>query len=515
MAEMDNLATKQQLSEVNMEGQGNEGRLLAEGNSRGGSSSDDARSPIDIQELMQQIRQRVKEDSKTLNLKAPHRKPHQVSQESSKTSPLLYREELNYLNAHWHDWSGAWEVTSHRPVVGRFITKMKRFFLGVVWKYLLKDYMERERQFHMNLVRHLNETAKYIDTRDSEIFWQLVNKIDVDIENSGNRIDRIVDEVRAALVGMQMEIEQSGAKQSQFMSEGLGRIENLTFKTAEAHDLIRGIERTLALLDVHSVKQSPDSQEENIDEGDTVSPELSEDFPEGRGVLNYLLLENRYRGTEELIKARQADYLGYYLQAKSKVVEIGCGRGEFLELLRENGVDAVGVDLDTAMIARCREKNLEVVHQDALSYLGKLPAGSIGGVFAAQLVEHLDRESLETLISLCFRAVQPGGVVIFETINPQSFAALARNFFRDPTHVWPLHPDTLRYMMELKGFDTKDVLMKSPYPEEAVLRPIHTVGPVPARWEHLVRQVNDNIDRLNDCLFGYQDYAVVGVVPAN
>jgi O-antigen chain-terminating methyltransferase len=101
---------------------------------------------------------------------------------------------------------------------------------------------------------------------------------------------------------------------------------------------------------------------------------------------------------------------------------------------------------------------------------------------------------------------------VLETINPQSVTALARNFFRDPTHIWPLHPDTLRFMMEMSGIRTNTILLKSPYPAEATLQPVEISPYLPARWRSTLEGMNDNIFRLNELLFGHQDYAIVGVI---
>jgi O-antigen chain-terminating methyltransferase len=133
-------------------------------------------------------------------------------------------------------------------------------------------------------------------------------------------------------------------------------------------------------------------------------------------------------------------------------------------------------------------------------------------VFAVQVVEHLTRDELAELFKLVAVKVKPGGHAAFETINPQSYTALARNFFRDPTHVWPLHPDTLSFVMEMQGLKTEKVLYRSPYPAEAMLQPLELSPYLPGRWHILLQQINDNVKRLNDLLFGHQDYCIVALI---
>ena len=100
----------------------------------------------------------------------------------------------------------------------------------------------------------------------------------------------------------------------------------------------------------------------------------------------------------------------------------------------------------------------------------------------------------------------------FETINPGSVCALSSNFFRDPTHVWPLHPDTMRFMMEMHGIATQEVMLRSPYPDDVTLQPIRIQEYLPARWSSTLNAINANMDRLNSILFGHQDYCIVGRV---
>ena len=122
----------------------------------------------------------------------------------------------------------------------------------------------------------------------------------------------------------------------------------------------------------------------------------------------------------------------------------------------------------------------------------------------------MKKEQLETLIRLAVRKVRPGGKIVLETINPQSIVALSSNFFRDPTHVWPTHPDTLRYIFELSGVAETEVHYLAPFPPSAMLQPIEITPYLPAHWKLALEALNDNVTRLNGLLFGHQDYCVVG-----
>ena len=144
---------------------------------------------IDVQALMAKIREDIKSEADKLDGSAPSYIPQ--SQSSSSETPLLYSEELNYLNEHWNNLSHQTEITSHRPVVGPIIVKAKKFLVNSIWNFVLRDYFERERNFQMNLVKHLNNSARYIDDRIEKIFWQLVDKMDQDVKGLNQRVDKL------------------------------------------------------------------------------------------------------------------------------------------------------------------------------------------------------------------------------------------------------------------------------------------------------------------------------------
>ncbi len=142
-----------------------------------------------------------------------------------------------------------------------------------------------------------------------------------------------------------------------------------------------------------------------------------------------------------------AEYVPRF-DGQSDVLDIGCGRGEFLELLKARGVTARGVDTNHEMVEVCRAHGLDVTEDDALRLLMTLDDSSVGGIFAAQVVEHLQPRYLMRLLDTAAHKMRPGGVLVLETINPACWLAFFESFVRDVTHVWPLHPETLQYLTE-------------------------------------------------------------------
>jgi SAM-dependent methyltransferase len=190
----------------------------------------------------------------------------------------------------------------------------------------------------------------------------------------------------------------------------------------------------------------------------------------------YRAFEDRYRGSREIIKDRLRAYAPFtapLLQGgPAAALDLGCGRGEWLELLGEDGFDARGVDLDDGMLAACHERGLAARHCDALAALRAQPDASLALVSAFHLVEHLPFELVQDLITESLRALRPGGLLIMETPNPENLTVGATSFYRDPTHVRPLPPDLLGFAADHAGFGRQRIVRLQ---EEAQL---HTDAPL-------------------------------------
>jgi len=229
-------------------------------------------------------------------------------------------------------------------------------------------------------------------------------------------------------------------------------------------------------------------------------------IPQTAPQFDYFGFEERFRGSEDEIRERQSGYLRYFTSAP--VVDLGCGRGEFLELLRNAGIEAHGVDVNRDMILCCRDKGLEAVQSDLMSWLGEQEEGSLGGIFCAQVIEHMHADDVMRLVCLCQRMLRPGGCVLLETVNPASLWALA-NFYLDFTHVRPLHPEAMRFLLESNQFERVDVLYSSPAPFTDQVPEV----PDTPHFAEAAGLFNRAIRHLNAFVYGAADYAVVGYRP--
>ncbi len=177
-------------------------------------------------------------------------------------------------------------------------------------------------------------------------------------------------------------------------------------------------------------------------------------------LINYFIFENEFRGPEDVISERQKKYVKYFKACKN-VLDIGCGRGEFIELLKRKKIRATGIDSDTNMVKVCQKRKLNVYSTDLFDYLLSCMDNYHDGIIALQVVEHLNSRRVQNFVKLCFDKVEKNRYVIFETVNPLCPQALGY-FWADLTHEKPLVPQVLRYICSYYGFSKVDIVGRTP-----------------------------------------------------
>jgi O-antigen chain-terminating methyltransferase len=217
---------------------------------------------------------------------------------------------------------------------------------------------------------------------------------------------------------------------------------------------------------------------------------------------HYAAFENRHRGNEEEVKKQQSQFLPYF-QEKGKVLDLGCGRGEFLELCRDNGIEAQGIDLNEQMVEICRDKGLDCQKGDILESLAEKSDTTLGGIFSSQVIEHLAPAQLKKLVELAFVKLAPGCHLVLETINPASVFALVQIYFLDLTHQKPIHPQTLKFLLESSGFEDVEIKYSQPLEQEQLQT-------LPGADE-TASILNRNIDSLNKLLYAPPNYSAIGL----
>ncbi|MCP4653791.1 MAG: class I SAM-dependent methyltransferase [bacterium] len=376
-------------------------------------------------------------------------------------------------------WTGDHEfpVRSHRGLIGRFLVFCKRLLRPVV-KSPVNDLWDRQRVFNLILIETLDR-----ERRGSQELREHVGRMQRDFQ--------------AAIEAHAGRLEDFDVRIASGMTEVMGHNDALFARVdqkldryrREARELWDRLGALIAATEASPPKPLAEVQREQ----------------------SYLELERRQRGSEEEIAERIAAYLPH-LEGRGEVVDLGCGRGEALELFAAHGIAARGVDSSGEMVARCRDKGLAAAKADLLDYLAEIEEGSLGGLVSFHVVEHLPPEALERLIRLAWRALGKGGALILETPSPLSVVMAARNFWIDPTHRRPVHPASLEVLFREAGFEPVQRFDLHPFPADERLPEID-LATLPEDQRALADSVNRLRDLLDDLLFGHRDFAMVGVKP--
>jgi O-antigen chain-terminating methyltransferase len=222
----------------------------------------------------------------------------------------------------------------------------------------------------------------------------------------------------------------------------------------------------------------------------------------------YVSFEDQFRGTREDIKQRAHYYLPIIqaVQAGSPeapILDVGCGRGEWLELLKENGLRARGIDLNRVMVGQCQEMGLDVIEAEGIAHLRSLKSNSLSAVTGMHIIEHLPFRILIALFDETLRALKPGGAAIFETPNPENLIVGACDFYYDPTHRNPLPPPVVQFTMEARGFVRSQIHRLNEY---------RVIDSLKLMDEKVLgsAEINPLIKLIKQHYFAAPDYAVIG-----
>jgi O-antigen chain-terminating methyltransferase len=433
-------------------------------------------------------------------------------------------------NRELSDWRWLWEgdrefgVRSHRRFIGPIIVAFKRFVRALT-RGPQHDLWERQRRFNLLIQDYLETTAELREAQPRLIARQddveaAAHAVASDLQTVQKELLRDLEDLRQSL---RKEIEQVYGDMTtlrdthlEYLQDHAQRTEVLEgFMSSGVDDLRLHVATLFARADQKFDAYRRRSQElfgrlQSL----LAVAESGDPTPLARAVeeQGYVELERLFRGSEKEIGRRLEPYLGY-LEGKAPVLDLGCGRGEALALLVGHGVDARGVDSSAEMVEQCREKGLVAEVGDLFEALAGEPEASLGGVVSFHVIEHLPPDSLERLVKLAWRALRPGGVLALETPSPLSLMVSARNFWIDPTHKRPVHPDSLKLSFELAGFDPVFRLDLQPFADDLRLSEISSER-LPTNQVELVERVNRLRDELDALLFGYQDFGMVGFKPA-
>jgi len=340
------------------------------------------------------------------------------------------------------------------PLVG-YLLKM------IVNLILLPRTLERIQAFQNDTYGRLNEAARTSNRRLDVLGSELNEAAQI----LNRRLDALGSELNEAAQISNRRLYALG-KELDEATQNIVNIKN-SLETKVNNEVVKNI-----IDDVGDLIRKIKDHEYSITEQDARFKSFLDEAKRSKEALDekkhshdamYVAFEDKFRGTREDISQRVSIYLKYIKKVKAgtkdaPVIDVGCGRGEWLELLKENEYSAKGVDLNREMIKVCRSRMLEVTESDAVAYLKELKPESAGAITAFHVAEHLPLEVLIGFLDESLRVIKRDGILILEAPNPENLIVGACNFYKDPTHINPIPPETLQFMVNNRGFKDIEIL---------------------------------------------------------
>ena len=387
-----------------------------------------------------------------------------------------------------------------RGPVYRLSRRMAHTLLGPRFSARVRQQLLQPRETAAEALRRGEASLRRIEQLEEQVASLQRRSLDVEL---------VGVEVHAATINLELLKGEVNAVERALEDLGMAiapatGLAGAGVRLSELRERVNGLDRRLraaisATLSQPSQPSQPAQGEGSPAAGRTEAPASA---PES-ALFDYVAFERRFRGDPEAITAQMSERYLDLLADNAPVIDVGCGRGELVELLGRRGVEAIGVDTDPSMVAEARDRGLDVRLVDGGSFLRGLEPGSVGSIIATHVVEHIDLDALVELLELAATRLRPGGVLIAETPNPASLIVLGNSYILDPTHVRPLHPSLLAFLCEGAGF--RDVRLRFYSPASGYHLPMITDPQAPP-W---AKQINEAFGKLNEVLFGPQEYAVI------
>lgn len=417
---------------------------------------------VDVAKIMEQVREKIRKRKESY---------HVPFSEFDVKMSFDFDRDLSYINSNWEIQNNSYYISSHRKLIGKPLVKGRRLVHGEVRRYV-DPVIFKQIEFNGSAVRIFNEIIRRFESLSSRM-----DQLESTLNEQFNLRKELTNETARVKADLREEISS-------------GIEDRVRAVVAAMNEEIEKRAWLVGILDERA--------EDNYDfNGKTI-----------RDGVNYFVFEERFRGSCEDVKRKQQVFVKFFDRCNN-VLDIGCGRGEFLDLLKEHSIGGRGIDLNEDMVNYCRSRGLDAEKADAITYLESLDDKSLDGIFIDQVAEHLEPEYLIRMLKLCSDKLMYGHHIIVETVNPLSLFSLA-NFYIDLSHKNPLHPDTMRFLLQFAGFREIHTEFLAPVPEDGRLKKIDPRGIEVREEGGWIDVYNRNIDMLNDVIFGAQDYFVVG-----
>lgn len=368
-------------------------------------------------------------------------------------------------------------------------------------------------------IRQLADAVEAVDRRRrsdaDELRQQARRTLDAGLVEVDGAVAGLRSEVAAVSADLRTRLDHTGQEVAA-VADRLQSVAGGATATADAltalTDRLAALERTVAAR--NSADRRAQALQVRTASTPTAGPTVPAAVPgptDGLDDETYLAFEGRFRGSREEIRARQRDaveYVRHFTLEKGPLLDLACGRGEWLDVLRSEGIAAYGVDANPEMIADAAAAGLDVQCADALTHLAGVTPGSLQGISAFHFVEHIPLGVLVRMLDDSLVALRPGGSIVLESPNPTNLMVGSASFYLDPTHLRPVHPEFLRFLAESRGF--VDVQIHFVHPAVPAAELIAAGPPEGYADERLGRAVS----AVETFIYGAQDYVLVGRRPS-
>jgi O-antigen chain-terminating methyltransferase len=465
------------------------------------------RDPIDeLQEKLNELTAlRLKEEEEygklltTLDQSGPFQLPAEFSEQLNQIKDALNRswdisrEAFHAIHSEdrvfWKEVAGA-----NARYISPVVREQKEFNSQVV--HILNEFIAATsqalssiRNFHNTLILYFQKIIPVVDTKNREVIGIEDKNVALNLNKFQNEISRFGKEIFDLHARTQEAARQHTDALFKLLDQ---RMESQEVDGIERDKTIRSLETSVRSLQHVAAAWSSAREAGKASTGTEES--------------RYIFFEERFRGSREWLKDKFREYVPYFQTSlKAAVVDLGCGRGEFLELLKEAKIPAKGVDSNQMMVQKCRELGLDVSQGDLLKFLQAQPESSLGGIFSSQVIEHLPPEILLRMLETAFSRLKQDAPILLETVNIASVFALSQVFSRDLTHSTPIHPETLEFMVNACGFRKTKIIYTSPVPAVQRLK----LFPEPQNEAQEI--FNHNMQKLNQLLYAPQEFAVYAI----